>query len=187
MNGDIPAPGDFDGDGKADATVFRPSIGTWFQLLSGGGSGAVQFGAAGDKPIVADYDGDGKSDVAVYRAAGASGAEWWVLRSTAGLFATVFGNSTDKAVPGDGKTDVAVWRPSNGFWYILRSEDILFYGFPWGTSGDIPAPGDYDGDGKYDAAVFRSGTWYVNRSTGTPLITAFGAAGDRPIPNAFVP
>jgi len=104
-----------------------------------------------------------------------------------------FGASTDKPVQGDytgdGKTDVAFWRPSSGQWYIIRSEDFSFFAFPFGTNGDVPAPGDYDGDGKTDPTVFRpsQATWYIARSTAGTLITQFGANGDRPLPNAFVP
>ncbi|PYT01153.1 MAG: hypothetical protein DMF63_04175 [Acidobacteria bacterium] len=119
--------------------------------------------------------------------------EWWIQRSTAGLLATVFGSSADKAVPGDytgdGKTDVAVWRPSTGNWIILRSEDLSYYAFPFGQNGDVPAPGDYDGDGKTDAAVFRPATsiWYANRSGGSgPLIAGFGLPTDQALPNVFV-
>ena len=47
----------------------------------------------------------------------------------------------------------------------------------------------YDGDGRYDPTVFRpsAATWYSQRSTAGTLIQQFGASGDRPIPNAFVP
>jgi len=45
---------------------------------------------------------------------------------------------------------------------------------------------DYDGDGKSDVAVFRSGTWYLNRTTAGFTGFAFGMATDKPVPNAFV-
>jgi hypothetical protein len=37
----------------------------------------------------------------------------------------------------------------------LRSEDLTFFAAPFGNSTDLPAPGDFDGDGKVDLAVYR--------------------------------
>jgi CSLREA domain-containing protein len=188
---DTPAPADYDGDGQADPAVFRS--GSWFILKSSDNGVRIEpFGVAGDKPVPADYDGDGKADLAIYRPNGGTGGEWWVNRSTAGLFAASFGSSADKTVvgdyTGDGKADCAFFRPSTETWYVLRSEDQSFFGFPFGTGTDTPAPGDYDGDGKVDAAVFRppGAQWFVNKSTGGVMSLIFGSQGDQPLPSAYV-
>lgn len=72
---------------------------------------------------------------------------------------------------GDGKTDLAVVRDvvSRGrlHWYILSSQtNQMIPPLEFGISDDIgrPIPADYDGDGKWDIAVFRAGT-----SPGIPL------------------
>lgn len=85
--------------------------------------------------------------------------------------------------------DLAVWRPSTGTWWVMGGQGSQQVSVQWGLSTDKPAPGDYDGDGKFDAAVFRpsNAIWYIQRSSSGVQIQQFGASGDRPIPNAFVP
>jgi hypothetical protein len=138
--------GDFDGDGITDSNIFRPSSGQWFTLNSGSNTiGIVQWGQNGDVPVDGDFDGDSIADQAVFRP---SDGSWWINRSSDGqAFVTVFGTNGDKPVAGDydkdGRTDLAVWRPSNGNFFIARSSQnfATFFGYGFGTSGDIPVQG----------------------------------------------
>ncbi len=68
----------------------------------------------------------------------------------------------------------------------MRSRDG-FTAAQFGISTDKPVPADYDGDGRADIAVFREGTWYLQRSRDGFTAMSFGAATDKAVPNAFVP
>jgi hypothetical protein len=176
---------DFDGDGKTDLSVFRPSEGNWYLQQSTAGFGVINWGLATDLLVPGDYDGDGKADVAIFRPAT---GQWYILRSSDnGYAAPFFGSNGD--IPqagdydGDGKTDLAVFRPSTNVWYVLNSGGGTTI-VAFGSSGDVPVRGDYDGDGKTDMAVFRpsTGEWWIARSTGGTIYTIFGTSGDKPVP-----
>jgi Tol biopolymer transport system component len=138
LSEDKPAAADYDGDGKTDAAVFRPSNGVWYIQKSAEGFFAVQFGTQEDKPVTGDYDGDGRADIAVFRP---SNGVWYLLQSSSGFRAAQFGTAEDKPTAadfdGDGKTDIAVYRPSNGVWYLLQSKNG-FAGVGLGTAADRP-------------------------------------------------
>lgn len=201
LSQDVPVIQDYDGDGKDDIAVYRESDTAFYVLKSSGGILIKYVGFAGS-PVTGDYDGDGKADfVNTY-----SGPEtgflrlFHIVRSSDGQTQLIqFGLFNDYVVPGDydgdGKTDLAVWRGRqtiNGWWYWLRSSDGQLAGVQFGQGdplGDFPVPGDYDGDGKTDPAIFQSGPrvfWILYSSGGGLKVVQWGAVNDTPLMGANV-
>jgi len=179
---------DFDGDGKSDLSVFRPSVNNWNVQFSGSSSSSsTLWGSTGDKLTPADFDGDNRTDVAVFRP---SNGTWYILDSaTSTVDITQFGADGDRPVPndfdGDGRADKAVYRPSDGGWYQLRSLAGQVFIQQFGIAEDIPLLVDYDGDGIGDLAVFRpsQGVWHFFLSGNSSYMAfPFGSSGDIPVP-----
>jgi uncharacterized delta-60 repeat protein len=92
----------------------------------------------------------------------------------------------------DGRGDLSVYRPSEGNWYYLDSFNTIFHpentfrAVHFGVSTDKIVPADYDGDGRTDMAVYRSGSWYILQSaSGTVRYVTFGLSDDLPAPGDF--
>jgi uncharacterized delta-60 repeat protein len=187
------APFDFDGDGKTDVGIFRPSGAEWWYTRSLDNQvAAVQFGASNDKPVPADFTGDGKADVAFFRP---STSEWFILRSEDGSFYSFpFGASGDIPVVGDfdadGKADAGVFRPSSATWFINKSSGGTIIQ-QFGAASDKPIVADYDGDGKADIAIWRAGgangaEWWYQRSSDLQVAALqFGSSADKPLPGDY--
>jgi uncharacterized delta-60 repeat protein len=182
---------DFDGDGKADVSVFRPSENKWY-ILRSSDLGVTQqtFAIAGDVPVPADYDGDGKTDFAIFRP---STGDWWSLSSLNGaqIYAH-WGANGDIPRPsdfdGDGRADYVVFRPSDNFWYRISSGNGASSNAAFGLAGDKPVVGDFDGDGKSDKAIFRPSSgdwWYQSSLNGSQLAVHWGISTDIPAPADF--
>jgi hypothetical protein len=188
-----PPPGptlfDFDGDGQADVSVFRPSDRVWYLNQSTAGFTAREWGLATDTLSPADYDGDRKTDIASWRGdSGDPDLSYFDIVNSADLSTrkVQFGRVGDLPIvagdwDGDGKADLAVYRngsnpperegvevsQSNFYYRPSTQPGTDFVTIPWGASDDRPMRGDFDGDGKLDAAVFRASDeiWYILQSS----------------------
>jgi hypothetical protein len=165
--------------------------GVWFIDLNGNGRWDsedlwVRLGGPDDLPVVGDWDGDGKDDLGVF------GPAWQgdvrAIRREPGLPDAQ--NRTlgrPKNVPPE-QADAPVAprvmrRTSQG---KLRS-DVIDHVFRYGSEGDLPVVGDWNGDGVKNIGLYRHGTWYLDVdgdgvwSDGDRYIEHFGGPDDLPV------
>jgi subtilisin family serine protease len=91
---------------------------------------------------------------------------------------------------GDGKTDFAIFRPNgdgagNAKWFVLNGATNSNSQQLFGLSTDVPVPGDYNGDGVSEIAVFRGseGAWYISQGSAQSFTRVpWGISGDVPVP-----
>jgi hypothetical protein len=178
---------DWDGDGRTDLTVFRPSNGNWYLKHSSNGNiGVVTWGVSTDSPAPGDFDGDGRLDLTIFRPTAGDGPDFYLIQSNGFLLNNLsWGEPGDKPVigdyDGDGRDDLTVYRPSNNTWYIRKSTGGI-ESHVFGQAGDVPVPGKYDGDNKTDRALFRNGAWIIQNSTGGTTVYNWGEPTDVLVP-----
>jgi hypothetical protein len=128
-SGDTPVVGDWDGDGRTDVGVFRPSTDMWYldvgnKDFSQNMVNGFQFGGSGDTPVVGDWDGEGRTDVGTFRP---STGEWYLDVGNKDFSQNMvnglqFGRPGDIPVVGDWdggeRISLGVFRPGDSTWSL---------------------------------------------------------------------
>ncbi len=204
---------DFNGDGRSDFAVVRNVGGgangqvRWFINYAGTATTvASDWGLASDNFTPEDFDGDNKTDIAIWRPIGTGqptgNAFFYILQSqTNTVRIEDFGQVGDNPTVigdynGDGKADVAVYRPgatagAQSFWFFRTTAGGPISYQAWGSNGDFPVPGDFDGDGKNDFVMQRNNGggqarfWMLQTTAGVDNSIVFGTPSDSIVPGDY--
>jgi hypothetical protein len=153
----------------------------------------VPFGPSGvEQPLAGNWDGNGIDTVAIWRpgeqtlhwaVANRSGADWHARREE---------NAGRMAVAGrwrcSGRSELAFYGGAAGF--TLPGRDGSEPPVPFGTRGDVPLAGDWDGDGTVTFGVYRpADSLFQLRNAIAPgppdVVFRFGPPGSLPVVGAW--
>jgi len=211
LNWNIVGVGDFNNDVKSDILWRNTSTGenyVWYM------DGVTQTDGVAldsvsdlDQQIVGvgDFNSDGQIDILFQHKVSGDLIAWFMNGIVRTGYACLKPNNPGspgwkaRAVQdfnGDGKPDILFQNVTSGDLVVrhmigVGDSGIFDYGdasYTFGTSGDLPVTGDWNGDGKTEIGVVRGGgTWFLDMNgngaweTGIDAIYSFGAPGDKPI------
>jgi hypothetical protein len=212
----MPVVGDWSGTGIAQLGLFQPSTLQWHldlnnnKAVDGCDIDACEgpFGDPNDIAIAGKWDANPSGRIGTFRP---STGYWYFDRNADGDFDGCTRDrcaqlknyvSGDLPVIGDwngsGVSQIGLFRPTTGEWFLDRNANRVWDGCTrdlcislFGTTGDLPVAGDWDGMGKSRIGVFRptTGEWLLDYNgngawdgCGVDVcLTGFGTVGDLPV------
>jgi uncharacterized protein YkwD len=169
-SGGIPVSGDWNGNGRETAGVFKDGVWYLSNSHTSGADRVVHFGRRGDIPVVGDWNGTGRDTIGIVR-----DDQWHLKNSLSGGRPDIrftYGRVTRGDIPlvgdwnGTGRDTIGIVR--DGQWHLRNRlsggrADIRFtYGRV--TRGDIPVVGDWNGSGRSGPGIVRSDRWLLRNS-----------------------
>jgi hypothetical protein len=214
--GSKPVVGDWNGTGDTQLGLFQPSTQQWHldlnnnRTIDGCTIDACHgpFGESSDIAVAGKWNTRGNHRIGVFRP---SNGYWYLDRNANGDFDRCKTDGCvnlrnyqtgDLPVVGDwsgaGISQIGLFRPSTGQWFLDRSGNRAWDGCrrdlcieTFGSAGDLPVIGDWDGTGKSNVGVWRpsTGQWFLDYNgngvwdgcSGDVCISGFGVAGDIPV------
>jgi hypothetical protein len=211
-----PVVGDWNGTGETQLGLFQTSTFQWHldlnnnKAIDGCTLDACEgpFGQTNDIAIIGKWNFRGNARMGVFRP---STGFWHLDRNADGnldgckkdLCAQLKTYITgDLPVVGDwtgnGLSLLGLFRPSTGQWFLDRSGNRSWDGCrrdhcieSFGSAGDLPVSGDWDGTGKSNVGVWRpsTGQWFLDYNGNSVwdgcsvdvCVAGFGVAGDIPV------
>jgi len=198
--------GDWNGSGKQKVGLFDPATATWMLDYNGNGTlnKVFQWGAPGDLPVVGDWNGSGTTKVGIMNPTQAvwlldyNGNFIWDGPGVDKQFS--WGSPGDTPVVGDwngsGTTKIGIMNPSQAVWYLDYNGNFTWDGpnvdklFDWGSPGDIPVVGDWNGSGTTKVGIMNpsQAVWYLDYNgsftwdgPGVDKVFDWGSPGDIPV------